>query len=204
VYKREIDDVIFNTLDTTDDSTTRSNLGLDTAATKKSDQNLQTSDDTTFKTVTVESVSTGQGFNELYPMDQAVRTTDDVTFNKITASLVDEETVELDNDFDSGNYITCAKIGNLVIVTGHGSGTFGALEHTSSANPASSSGTVPSKFRPQYEVRTVYMTGQIDANLYEVRIFSDGTFETSYTNFDETNSSLTSSERVPSVSYVIT
>ena len=43
---------------------------------------VQLSNQTTnrFDTPTFDAISTGQGANELYPMDQAVRTTDDVTF----------------------------------------------------------------------------------------------------------------------------
>lgn len=45
------------------------------------DQNLRTSDSVTFGTV-----DTGQGANELYPMDQAVRTTDTPSFSELTVN----------------------------------------------------------------------------------------------------------------------
>jgi hypothetical protein len=41
---------------------------------------------TTTNGITVDTVDTGQGAAEVYPMDQAVQTTDDVTFNSVTAA----------------------------------------------------------------------------------------------------------------------
>lgn len=52
---------------------------IDTGSQFKSDQNTRTSDAVTFATI-----NTGQGANELYPMNQAVRTTDVVQYAGIS------------------------------------------------------------------------------------------------------------------------
>ncbi len=49
-------------------------------------QNLRTTDDVEFNSITVGTVNTGHGNNELYAMNQNVRTTDNVEFNNLTAT----------------------------------------------------------------------------------------------------------------------
>lgn len=110
------------------------NLSEGTASAMRANLELGSGDDVTFNTVTVATIDTGQGANELYAMDQAVRTTDAVTFAQING----------DNIRIDGNTISSTDTNGNITLDPNGTGTVELVAVTNVAGAISatvSSGT---------------------------------------------------------------
>lgn len=86
----------------------------------------------------------------------------------------DVETVELGGDFNAGDSIKCVRIGDYVSIT-----SVGVLTHTSATTAISSSGVIPSQFRPTDDTFNTY---ESQANLYQMNVFSDGSVSFQYSD----------------------
>lgn len=91
--------------------------------------------------------------------------------------LTESEQVELLGDFDAGQYATFSRSGQVVAV--HVSaGLDGVIDFTTSSNPTSSAGVVPTFARPQegHDARIVYAMDIASNFIYEARVTHDGNF----------------------------
>lgn len=107
--------------------------------------------------------------------------------------------VELGNDFATDTQeVVCERIGNLVTVT-----SVGTLSHSSSSNPSSTAGDIPSSFRPDATISTAYsIIEQASDELHEVSINTSGTLSLFYNDYSGSAVSRTSSPSF-SISYLL-
>ncbi len=115
--------------------------------------------------------------------------------NEIWANLVSyhEETVTLGGDFDSKMQIKCTKVGDVVTISG-----VGVLTHSSGSLPTSAAGVVPEKFRPSDTTSNIFAA---DTVIRSMIILASGAVIVAYSDFSGAGSSMTTTQRIPSITY---
>lgn len=128
-------------------------------------------------------------------IDRQVRIDGDLFVNGSEMLQEDTEWVTLGGDFDSGERVKVTKIGNIVTITSDG-----ALFHTSGTS-ASASGVIPSRFRPNHQVRNIFsITG---AYIAQVVVQPSGGFSQNYRNWGGGGSSQSNATSITAITYEV-
>jgi len=113
-----------------------------------------------------------------------------------TSDWYEETIVTLDGDFDSGQDLKIVRVGNVVTVTAQS-----VLTYPSSSFVASSSGLIPSQFRPVSDVTLV--NEMRSTGLVGVKILPDGRYSINSDTWDGSSVALSNSKSAPTISYTI-
>lgn len=106
------------------------------------------------------------------------------------------ETKAADNSFTVGSFVF-TKVGNVVTITADG-----ALTHSSSATPTTSSGFLPAAYRPSGgTVATIF--SYTAAVISAIEVQTDGTIGLVYRNYSGNGTVQTSSVNIPTISYTL-